>query len=74
MCDRLFEIIPSAAKRFSFLRDSSVPLENNPKLKAHAMGVFVMVYITLNTDFPFDCWSLITTFLSNLLVNKLSSA
>ena len=42
---RLFEIIPSAAKRFSFLRDSNVPLEKNPKLKAHAMGVFVMVHI-----------------------------
>ncbi|KAJ3670113.1 hypothetical protein LUZ60_010437 [Juncus effusus] len=39
---RLFEIIPSAVKRFSFLRDSDVPLEKNPKLKAHAMGVFVM--------------------------------
>ncbi|XP_078179907.1 anaerobic nitrite reductase HBII-like [Carex rostrata] len=39
---RLFEIIPSAAKRFSFLRDSNIPLEKNPKLKAHAMGVFVM--------------------------------
>ncbi|KAJ3670109.1 hypothetical protein LUZ60_010433 [Juncus effusus] len=39
---RLFEIIPSAVKRFSFLRDSSLPLDKNPKLKAHAMGVFVM--------------------------------
>ncbi|KAJ4730397.1 Non-symbiotic hemoglobin [Rhynchospora pubera] len=39
---KLFEIIPSAAKRFSFLRDSNVPLEKNAKLKAHAMGVFVM--------------------------------
>ncbi|KAJ4800822.1 Non-symbiotic hemoglobin [Rhynchospora pubera] len=39
---RLFEIIPSAAKRFAFLRDSTLPLEKNPKLKAHAMGVFVM--------------------------------
>ncbi|XP_073006442.1 anaerobic nitrite reductase NSHB1-like isoform X2 [Typha latifolia] len=39
---RLFEIIPSATKRFSFLHDSSLPLEKNPKLKAHAMSVFVM--------------------------------
>jgi len=28
---------------FSFLRDSDVPLEKNPKLKTHAMSVFVMV-------------------------------
>lgn len=40
---RIFEIAPSAAKLFSFLRDSKVPLEKNPKLKAHAMSVFVMV-------------------------------
>ncbi|XP_072988283.1 anaerobic nitrite reductase HB1-like [Typha latifolia] len=39
---RLFEIIPSSAKRFSFLRDSDLSLEKNPKLKAHAMSVFVM--------------------------------
>ncbi|KAJ1701692.1 hypothetical protein LUZ63_001471 [Rhynchospora breviuscula] len=39
---RLFEIIPSAAKRLAFVRDSTLPLEKNPKLKAHAMGVFVM--------------------------------
>ncbi|WVZ02347.1 hypothetical protein V8G54_023153 [Vigna mungo] len=36
------EIAPSAQKLFSFLRDSTVPLEQNPKLKPHATSVFVM--------------------------------
>jgi hypothetical protein len=40
---RVFEIAPSAKQMFSFLRDSDVPLEKNPKLKTHAMSVFVMV-------------------------------
>ena len=40
---RIFEIAPSAQKLFSFLRDSTVPLEQNPKLKPHAVSVFVMV-------------------------------
>ncbi|XP_054786856.1 non-symbiotic hemoglobin-like [Prosopis cineraria] len=39
---KIFEIAPSAQKLFSFLRDSKVPLEQNPKLKPHAMNVFVM--------------------------------
>ncbi|XP_030450218.1 hemoglobin-2-like [Syzygium oleosum] len=39
---RVFEIAPSAKKLFNFLRDSDVPVEQNPKLKAHAMTVFVM--------------------------------
>ncbi|ESR36387.1 hypothetical protein CICLE_v10029451mg [Citrus x clementina] len=39
---RIFEIAPSAQKLFSFLRDSNVPLEQNQKLKTHAMSVFVM--------------------------------
>ncbi|XP_024955190.2 hemoglobin-2-like [Citrus sinensis] len=39
---RIFEIAPSAQKLFSFLRDSNVPLEQNQKLKPHAMSVFVM--------------------------------
>ncbi|KAK4793266.1 hypothetical protein SAY86_023701 [Trapa natans] len=39
---RIFEIAPSAKKLFSFLKDSEVPLEKNPKLKSHAMTVFVM--------------------------------
>ncbi|KAF3327905.1 non-symbiotic hemoglobin [Carex littledalei] len=34
---RLFEIIPSATERFSFLRDSNLSLEKNRKLKAHAI-------------------------------------
>ncbi|CAD5169591.1 non-symbiotic hemoglobin 1-like [Musa acuminata AAA Group] len=40
---RVFEIQPSAARLFSFLRDSKVPLDKNPKLKSHAMSVFTMV-------------------------------
>ncbi|KAL5169194.1 Non-symbiotic hemoglobin 1 [Glycine soja] len=39
---KIFEIAPSAQKLFSFLRDSTVPLEQNPKLKPHAVSVFVM--------------------------------
>ncbi|XP_058080746.1 uncharacterized protein LOC131228928 [Magnolia sinica] len=39
---RIFEIAPSAKKLFSFLKDSDIPLEKNPKLKPHAMSVFVM--------------------------------
>ncbi|KAF7810947.1 non-symbiotic hemoglobin 1 [Senna tora] len=39
---KIFEIAPSAQKLFSFLKDSKVPLEQNPKLKPHAVTVFVM--------------------------------
>nr|CAB3496605.1 unnamed protein product [Digitaria exilis] len=39
---KIFEIAPSVKQMFSFLRDSDVPLEKNPKLKTHAMSVFVM--------------------------------
>ncbi|PKA65954.1 Non-symbiotic hemoglobin 2 [Apostasia shenzhenica] len=39
---RIFEIAPSAALLFSFLRDSNLPLAKNPKLKTHAMSVFIM--------------------------------
>ncbi|XP_030941855.1 hemoglobin-2-like [Quercus lobata] len=39
---RIFEIAPSAQKLFSFLKDSNVPLEQNPKLKSLAVTVFVM--------------------------------
>ncbi|TVU32205.1 hypothetical protein EJB05_23927, partial [Eragrostis curvula] len=42
---KVFEISPSAKQMFSFLRDSDVPLEKNPKLKTHAMSVFVMVCV-----------------------------
>ncbi|KAJ7556139.1 hypothetical protein O6H91_05G070600 [Diphasiastrum complanatum] len=36
----IFEIAPAAIGMFSFLRDSSVPLEKNAKLKAHALIIF----------------------------------
>ncbi|RCV16927.1 hypothetical protein SEVIR_3G181600v4 [Setaria viridis] len=40
---RIFEIAPGAKQMFSFLRDAvDAPLENHPKLKAHAVSVFVM--------------------------------
>nr|AZL41264.1 class I non-symbiotic haemoglobin [Datisca glomerata] len=39
---KIFEIAPSAQNLFSFLKDSNVPLEQNPKLKPHAMSVFTM--------------------------------
>ncbi|TXG64477.1 hypothetical protein EZV62_011471 [Acer yangbiense] len=39
---RIFEIAPSAKKLFKFLKDSDVPVEQNPQLKPHAMTVFVM--------------------------------
>ncbi|KAJ1382970.1 Leghemeoglobin, iron-binding site [Sesbania bispinosa] len=39
---KILEIAPAAKQLFSFLRDSDVPLEQNPKLKPHAMSVFLM--------------------------------
>ncbi|KAH6767142.1 hemoglobin 1 [Perilla frutescens var. hirtella] len=39
---RIFEIAPSAKKLFPFLKDSDVPVEQNQKLKPHAVTVFVM--------------------------------
>ncbi|KAA8545928.1 hypothetical protein F0562_020621 [Nyssa sinensis] len=39
---KIFEIAPSAKNLFTFLRDSDVPPEQNPKLKPHAVTVFVM--------------------------------
>ncbi|KAK4849120.1 hypothetical protein QYF36_021083 [Acer negundo] len=39
---RIFEIAPSSKKLFKFLKDSDVPVEQNPQLKPHAMTVFVM--------------------------------
>ncbi|KAK7264337.1 hypothetical protein RJT34_31944 [Clitoria ternatea] len=39
---KIFEIAPSAQNLFSFLKDSKVPLEQNPKLKPHATSVFMM--------------------------------
>jgi len=44
---------------FSFLRDSDVPLEKNPKLKTHAMSVFVMVHVRSSLALvvsPIDVW------------------
>lgn len=41
---RIFEIAPGAKQMFPFLRDAGdAPLENHPKLKTHAVAVFVMV-------------------------------
>ncbi|KAL2652695.1 hypothetical protein R1flu_020823 [Riccia fluitans] len=40
---KVFEIAPSAAELFSFLKDSPIPLEQNPQLKAHALTVFKLV-------------------------------
>ncbi|PKU85136.1 Non-symbiotic hemoglobin [Dendrobium catenatum] len=39
---RIFEIAPWAVKLFSFLQDSQIPLEKNPKLKGHAVSVFIV--------------------------------
>ncbi|KAL6610508.1 hypothetical protein ACP70R_040477 [Stipagrostis hirtigluma subsp. patula] len=40
---RIFEIAPGAKQMFPFLRDAGdAPLENHPKLKSHAVTVFVM--------------------------------
>ncbi|KAM7479255.1 hypothetical protein LguiA_027474 [Lonicera macranthoides] len=39
---KIFEIAPSAKKLFTFLKDSDIPAEQNPKLKPHAVTVFVM--------------------------------
>lgn len=56
---RIFEIAPGAKQMFPFLRDAGdAPLENHPKLKAHAVSVFVMV-----SEHPVRCsspWSLCT--------------
>ncbi|XP_020216970.1 non-symbiotic hemoglobin 1 [Cajanus cajan] len=40
--NKILEIAPAAQQLFSFLKDSNVPLDQNPKLKPHAMAVFVM--------------------------------
>ncbi|CAJ1933437.1 unnamed protein product [Sphenostylis stenocarpa] len=39
---KILEIAPAGQQLFSFLKDSNVPLEENPKLKPHAMAVFIM--------------------------------
>ncbi|MED6197895.1 hypothetical protein PIB30_061113 [Stylosanthes scabra] len=40
---KIFSAAPEAKPLFSYLKDSSVPLEQNPKLKTHANLVFVMI-------------------------------
>ncbi|OAE30107.1 hypothetical protein AXG93_1112s1240 [Marchantia polymorpha subsp. ruderalis] len=37
---KIFEIAPGAKALFSFLKDSDIPFDKNPKLKAHALTVF----------------------------------
>ncbi|XP_047311801.1 hemoglobin-2-like [Impatiens glandulifera] len=39
---KIFEIAPAAKGLFSFLKDSDLPLHQNPKLKSHALIVFSM--------------------------------
>ncbi|CAM6102630.1 unnamed protein product [Calypogeia fissa] len=39
---KVFEIAPTVKRMFSFLKDSNVPLEKNPKLKGHALQVFML--------------------------------
>ncbi|KAK7312368.1 hypothetical protein VNO77_36167 [Canavalia gladiata] len=39
---KILEIAPAAKQLFSFLKDSNIPLEQNPKLKPHAISVFMM--------------------------------
>ncbi|KAL6581460.1 Non-symbiotic hemoglobin 1 [Orobanche minor] len=39
---KILEIAPPAKNLFSFLKNSEVPLDQNPKLKPHAMSVFLM--------------------------------
>ena len=49
-CTRVFEIAPEAKPMFSFMRDSTIPFEENPKVKSHARYVFMMV-----SSCRFDC-------------------
>ena len=44
MIYRILEIAPAAKDMFSFLRDTDEVPHNNPKLKAHAVKVFKMVF------------------------------
>jgi hemoglobin-like flavoprotein len=39
---KILEIAPAAKEMFSFLRDSNVPLDQNTKLKSHAVIIFKM--------------------------------
>ncbi|XP_015952067.1 non-legume hemoglobin [Arachis duranensis] len=40
---KIFSAAPAATALFSYLKDSKVPLDQNPKLKTHATIVFVMI-------------------------------
>jgi hypothetical protein len=52
--NRIFEIALGAKQMFPFLRDAGdAPLENHPKLKTHAVAVFLMVINPLS--FPVFC-------------------
>ncbi|CBI35317.3 hypothetical protein VitviT2T_026826 [Vitis vinifera] len=42
---KIFEIAPLTQKLFSFLKDSKVPLDKNPKLKSHAMTFFYFLFL-----------------------------
>ena len=64
---RAFEIAPSATKLFRFLRDTDVPLEKNPKLKIHAMSVFIMVSLRRSENVR-------VSFLTTLVCGRLASA
>jgi hemoglobin-like flavoprotein len=39
---KVFEIAPGAKAMYSFMRDSTIPFEENPKVKNHARSVFLM--------------------------------
>jgi len=39
---KVFEIAPGAKAMYSFMRDSTIPFEENPKVKNHARAVFLM--------------------------------
>nr|ABR68293.1 non-symbiotic hemoglobin [Chamaecrista fasciculata] len=40
---KIFQLAPAAQNLFSFIKDSNVPVEQNPKLKPHAAAVFVLI-------------------------------
>ncbi|MED6168355.1 hypothetical protein PIB30_010978 [Stylosanthes scabra] len=40
---KIFSAVPEAVALFSYLKDSKVPLDQNPKLKTHATIVFIMI-------------------------------
>lgn len=40
---KIFETAPAAKTLFSYLKDATGPLDQNPKLKSHSTVVFVMI-------------------------------